>query len=307
MADAHVLEKIFRRRERRGCRLLPLHLQLPRGADRVFFALAHDRDVVTLAHHLDEAGNALHRRLVDADERGAGKRRAHVTRVDHAWHFHVHRPLQRSVHLRWNVVAPRRLADVLHPLHRLQLRDAGGGVGVLAGQGDIEFLAANQLAVGDGAFGGITVSGTDDAVTDGERRRRHAEMLRRHLEQHTARFRRDAAHRVAVGLQCVRSARAALIDGDVGAAHHAGGVLERDVELVAHDLAERRAGALAEIGLADEEGRGVVGADHDPGIELAEIGIRIGPGALERERVERHRARRRNEEAGGLEEFAACS
>ena len=154
VADAHVLEEIFRRRERRRGRLLPLHLQLPRGADGVLLALAHDRDVVALAHHLDEAGNVLHRRLVDADERGAGKRRAHVPGVDHARHFHVDRPLQRSVHLRRNVVALRRLADVLHPLHRLQRRDAGGGVGVLAGQRDVEFLAADQLAVGDAAGSG---------------------------------------------------------------------------------------------------------------------------------------------------------
>ena len=118
----------------------------------------------------------------------------------------------------------------------------------------------------------------DDTVADRERRDRHAEVRRRHLEQHAPRFGGDAAHRIAVGLQRIRSARAALIDGDVGAAHHAGRVLERDVELVRHDLAERGAGALAEIGLADEERRGVVGTNDDPRVELQviEIGIRSG-------------------------------
>ena len=38
-----------------------------------------------------------------------------------------------------------------------------------------------------------------------------------HLEQHAARFRGDASHRIPVGLQGIRAARPALIDRDVGA------------------------------------------------------------------------------------------
>jgi hypothetical protein len=60
-------------------------------------------------------------------------------------------------------------------------------------------------------------------------------------------------HRPAVDLNRVGAAGAALVDGDVGGAHDAGRVLERDVEFVGHHLAERRAGSLSAVGLADEE------------------------------------------------------
>ena len=43
----------------------------------------------------------------------------------------------------------------------------------------------------------------------------------------------------------------------------------------AHHLAERRAGALAAVGLADVERRGVVLVNDDPRIELLEVGIGI--------------------------------
>ena len=127
----------------------PLDLQLARGADRLLFALADDRDVVAAADDLHEAGDVLHRRLVDRLERGADHRRPDVARVQHAGHFHVHGPALRAVHLGGNVVAARRLADVLHRLHRLQRRLAGGRVDVAAGQRDVELLPADQLAVGD--------------------------------------------------------------------------------------------------------------------------------------------------------------
>ena len=87
------------------------------------------------------------------------------------------------------------------------------------------------------------------------------------------------------------------------------------VELVGHDLAERRAGALAEIGLADVEGRGVVLADDDPRVELAEVGvgIRTGPerraaGLRRGERIgfrQRHGAEADDEQAGVANEVSA--
>ena len=63
-------------------------------------------------------------------------------------------------------------------------------------------------------------------------------------------------------------------------AHHAARSRVGHVELVGHDLAERGAGALAEIGLADEERRGVVLTDDDPRIELPEVRIGIRARAL---------------------------
>ena len=262
-------------------RLLPLDLELPRRADRLLLALAHHRDVVALAHDLDEPGNPAHRCFVDADERGAGDRRPHVARVDHPGHLHVDGPLQRAVHLRRDVVALRRLADVLHLLHGLERRHARRRIRVLAGERDVELPAADQLAVADRARTVVlpSRSETTPSLTTSAVDRR-AQFLRRHVEQDAPGFSGDAAHRIAVGLQRIGSAGPTLIDGVVRAAHHAAGLVVRDVELVAHDLAERRAGALAEIGLADEERRGVVLADHDPRIELAEIGIGIRAGGL---------------------------
>ena len=101
-----------------------------------------------------------------------------------------------------------------------------------------------------------------------------------HVEQHATRFGGHPPHRPAVGLDRIRAAGAALVRGDVGAPHHAGGALVGEVELRGHHLAERRAGALPEVGLADVEGRGVVGPDRDPRIQLAEVGIGIRAGAL---------------------------
>ena len=81
---AHVLEQIFRRRERRGRRPLPGGFQLTSGLDGLLFAFTDDGDVVALGDHLDEAGDAAHGGLVDADELRARKRRPDVARVHHA-------------------------------------------------------------------------------------------------------------------------------------------------------------------------------------------------------------------------------
>ena len=275
---AHEREQIVGGRERRRCRLLPVHLQLPRRANRLLFPLADHGDVVALADHPDEAGDAAHGRLVDADERGAGDRRLDVARVQHAGQLHVHGPLQRAVHLGRDVVALRRLTDDLQLLHGLDRRHARGGVGVLAGQGDVEALAADQLAVGDA----LRRVGGDahHAFADGERGHGHTESRGCHLQQHPARFRRDAAHRPAVRLQGVGATGSALVDGDVRAAHHAAGAVVGDVQFVGHDLTEGGAGALPEVGLADVERGGVVGTDDDPRVELPEVGIRIRAGRL---------------------------
>src|SRR4029453_10920936 len=53
------------------------------------------------------------------------------------------------------------------------------------------------------------------------------------------------------------------------------GFVVRHVQFVRHHLTEGGAGALAEIGLSDVKRRSVVLTDHDPRIELPEIGVRI--------------------------------
>ena len=86
-------------------------------------------------------------------------------------------------------------------------------------------------------------------------------------------------------------------------------LIEGDVELVGHDLAERGARALAEVGLADEERGGVVGTDDDPRIELHgsrdRDRVQPPPGWLLEERVhavDRDRGDRGDETSGLLEE-----
>ena len=279
---AHVLEQVFRRREGRCRRLLPVDLELSGRADRLLFPLADNRDVVALAHHLDESRDASNGRLVDADQLRARHRRLHVARMNHAGKLDVHGPFQRAVHLGRNVVALRRLADDLEFLHRLHLRHAGGRVDVVARQRDIEPLSADQFSVGDFPRG-IRFHG-DHAVADGELIDRHAEPRGCHLQQHPPSLGRHAPHGPAIGLNRIRTARSALIDGDVGAAHDAGGLVVGDVQFVGHHLPEGGAGALAAVRLADVEGRGVVLVNDDPRIELSEVGVGIRTRSLARSR-----------------------
>ena len=299
---AHVVEEIFGRRERRDRRLLPVHLQLTRRSNRLLFALADDGHVVALADHSHEARDPANRRFVDAEELRAGNRRLHVARVKHARQLHADGPLERAVDLRRDVEAPRRLADHPELLDGLDLRDAGRRIDVLAGQRDVESLPADQFAIRHAPR--RVVPDRDDAVADGEAIGRHAKSRRRHLQQHAPCLGRDAPHRPAVGLQRVRAARAALIDGDVGPPHHDGGLVVRDIELVRHDLPECRAGSLTEIGLADVERRGVVAADDDPRVELSEVGIGVRARVLNRRDIgQRYGAGADHEEAGSLEEI----
>ena len=277
---AHVGVEILGVRERRRRRFLPVDFELPRAADRLLFALEDHRDVVALAHHPDEPREAAYGRLVDVDQRRAGHRRLHVARVQHPRNLRVDRPFQRAVHLGGDVVALRRLSDDLELLDVLDLRDAGRRVGVVARQRHVESPSANQLTVGHAPR---RVGGDGDhPFADRQLADGHPQAGRRQVEQHAACFRSDATHRPAIRLNGVRSARAALIDGEVGAAHDQAGLVVGDVELVRHHLAERRSRALTEIRLADVERGGAVRTDDDPGVELAEIEIGIGAAALRR-------------------------
>ena len=95
-------------------------------------------------------------------------------------------------------------------------------------------------------------------VADGELIDGHAKPRGRHLQQDSPRLGGHAPHGPAIGLNRIRTARSALVDGDVGAAHDAGGLVVGDVQFIGHHLPEGRAGALAAVRLADVEGRGVV-------------------------------------------------
>ena len=92
----------------------------------------------------------------------------------------------------------------------------------------------------------------------------HAEPLGRHLQQDPARLCGHAARGPGVAFDRIRPTRPALIDRNVGAAHDQRGLLEGDVQLVAHQLEEGGSGALPPVGLADVEGRRAVLVNRDP-------------------------------------------
>ena len=265
---AHVLEQVFRCREGRCRRLLPVDLELSGRLDRLLFPLADNRDVVALAHHLDESGDASDGRLVDADQLGARHRRLHVARMNHAGKLDVHGPFQRAVHLGRNVIALQRLADDLEVLYRLHLCHTGGRIDVVARQRDIEPFSADQFSVGDFP-GGIGFDG-DHALADGELIDRHTKPCGCHLQQDSPGLGSDAPHGPAIDLDGIRTARSALIDGDVGAAHDEVVFVVCDVQFIGHHLPEGRSGALAAVRLADVEGRRAVLMNDDPRIELSE-------------------------------------
>ncbi len=269
---AHVVEELVRRREGRRVRLLPLCLQLQRRADGLLLALAHHGNIVAAADHAQETGHVLDGRFVHALQRGAGNRRPHVARVHHAGQLHVDGPLERAVHFRGNVVTLDRLADHAQLVHRLHRRLARGRVDVATFERHVETLAADELGVGH-LLRGIGFR-RDGCVRNCKLIHRHAQVLAAELEQHAPRLRRHAPHRPAIGLDGIGTARAALVGRDVRAAHDQARVVVRDVQLVAHHLAERGARALAAVGLAHVERGGVVRVDHDPRVELAEIRIR---------------------------------
>ncbi len=66
-----------------------------------------------------------------------------VPRVNHARQFDVHRPLQRAVHLRRNVVAPWRLAYHFEFRNGFCPGHAGGGVDIVSGKRDVELFSAD--------------------------------------------------------------------------------------------------------------------------------------------------------------------
>ena len=108
---------------------------------------------------------------------------------------------------------------------------------------------------------------------------RHAEPCGCHIEQYSACFGRHAPHRPAIAFHRGRAAGTALVDRDIRAAHDAGGLGEGEVQFVGHDLPEGRSRALAAIRFADVERRGIVLMNHDPRIDLAEVGVGIRTGA----------------------------
>ena len=212
----------------------------------------------------------MHRALVDRDRHGTRDRRPDHAAVQHPRHLDVGDVVERAEDLGRDVETRRRLADDLVGGGRLRLRLPLGDevVAELAVplHRQVEIAAADQLAIADLARR-IARHG-DDAVGDFEPVGRDAEPRRGHLDQHAARLGRGVAQRDAALLHPGAAARAALVDGQGGVAHHDTDPRERHVELLGDDLGDRDIDPLAHIHLAEIGDDIAVGFDREPAVEL---------------------------------------
>ena len=163
-----------------------------------------------------------------------------------------------------------RLADDLVVLRILRLGLAGRIERVapllVPVELDVEVAPADQLGIGR-LLRRIAL-GVHDAVGDGERVGRQAELRRRHLDEDAARFGRGHAHLLAAELDTGGAGGAALVHAGGGVSHDHGDGLERHVEFLRHHLPDGDEQALAHVHLPEEGGDGAVGIDRDIGGEL---------------------------------------
>ena len=262
----------------RGLGVRPFDLELLRRLDRVPFLVGDDPEEALLPHHLG-ARDVLDRAVVDLHRHAAGDRRTDHAAVRHARHLDVGAEVLLRVDLGRDVLAGDRLADDLVVLRVLRLRLAGSIERIahllVPVELDVEVAPADQLGIGR-LLRRIGL-GVHDAVADGERLRRQAELGGRHLDEHAPRLGGGHAHLLAAVLDAGRARGAALVHAGGGVAHDHGHGLERHVELLRHDLADGDEQALAHVHLAEEGGDGAVGIDGDVGGELVGSERRLRP------------------------------
>ena len=130
---------------------------------------------------------------------------------------------------------------------------------------------------------------------------RHLPLVGRRLQQHHA---RDRAATADIVLRAADAAAAAgrhvAPDAFAGEVAAGGDPIDRDLlpiafELFGHELGEAGERALAHLRAGDPDHAGVVGLDHDPGIDLGALGALRG-GRLD---AERHVETERQSAAGG--------
>ncbi len=308
LADVVVERGLGRERRRR---LRPFDLELLHCLDRVPLARREHGEEAFLPHHLG-ARNLLDRRLVDFHGHRARDRGPDHARVQHARHLDVGAEVLLREHLRRHVLALDALADDLVVLGILRLRLAGRveriAVFLVPGELDVEVLPADQVGIAR-LLGGIVLR-VHDAVRDGELVGCNAELRRRHLDQHAARFRGGDAHLLAAILDAGRARGAALVDAcsRVGEVDLDGP--ERHVELFRHDLADRGREAVAHVHLAEIGDDAAVGLHRDVGRELVRHERRLDVlrerGLVVEQRLEADAGTDRyDERAAGLEQGAA--
>ena len=273
----------------------PRRAQLVRRLHRLPRLLADDAHEILLDDHLDEAGHAAHRALVDIDQRGADLRRAYDSAVQHARHAHVLHELELAGDHRRHVEARHGRAEHCPLARRLPLRR---GV-----QLHVEFQAGDELAVAH-AHRAIGCH-ADDAVGNRELVRWNAEALRREPQQRLTRGRSRQRQIALVEIRRRRLAprRRPLIGRDRRVALDQPDAIERNRELLGNQLRLRREDPLAELALAGVGRDDAVGGDGDPRIELGGIDVR-GAGAEFALREEIRGGERDDDRARGFQKIA---
>ena len=173
--------------------------------------------------------------------------------MHHAGDFDVHGEVGLRKYLAGDIVALNRLADDGVVLRGLRLgfarRIERVAVFAVPVELHIEELAADQVGVAC-LFARIA-GGADDAVLHRQLARGNAELFRRHLDQHAARFGGGHAHLLAALLHAGGAGGAALIDARVGVAHEDLDARVGNVEFLRDDLSEGDRKPLAHVHLAE--------------------------------------------------------
>jgi len=256
---------------------VPLRNDRRRSRTRLLIAVGHDADDVAIAHDGDDARHRSRRGVVERAKLRPTRRRAHHRAVRHARQAHVgdefgsagddlarfevwHRPagvppafLGHDGHPVRNRPRERLRIEQLDIRHALPTAYDGArfGIELFLGQAELRARAANELMARE----------------------------RRGLPQE----RRLLGDRVA--------AERAEVEGDlIGISKHHVDPLDRNIELVGHDLCERGANALAEFDLSRKRGDGPVALDADPLLEplgLAAVPHQDGDAAFRTARIAR--------------------
>ena len=238
--------------------MIPARLRRRRDGSRLRDALdrADEGHEVGLAHDLQFTfRGTTDRRLVEPDQRGAAIGLAQRARMQHVRGQHVvhigrARQLGRQVETRR---APADHTVGRRGLHRRLARGRLREVDV-ARDGPI-VLAGRRAVLQEQAIDHREIVGA--AI---EAQRRALQRLGPHLGA-------DQPHRRARHLNRQRRRRVLLVGTGGGVARQHGDTIERQVEFLGRDLADRRHDALAHLDLAGGDARGAVGQKADPTIQ----------------------------------------
>ena len=282
----------------------PLGLERARRPQRVPLAFGDHREEALDPHHAGSPDGG-DRRFVHRDERGAERGRADHPGVEHAGQ---HQVLQVAVvpgDLRGQIRPGQRLADEAEAVVGLERRRLV--------HLQVQRAIADQIAV---AHRPGAVLAAHHAVGDLEVTGGPAQALRGQVDEPPARGRGGQAELGAAAGDAVAAAGPALVGRERGVALDHRDALERDVELLARELAHRDAPAGAEIHPAHEDGDRAVAVHgqervHRVGGErLAEEaigvgdGLRAGRGRARRARVRRSTPRPRRGSSAGRQRAA---